>query len=114
MVSEPATSTPEVASGRFGIRLLGGFEIRVGGEPLEALRSGRARSLIAFLILHPDVAHARSRLAFEFWPDSSDGQARTNLRNVLHTLLTHPEVHDVALSAHVEPVAKGFRTLPTE
>jgi acylphosphatase len=24
------------------------------------------------------------------------------------------EVHDLALSAHVEPVAKGFRTLPTE
>lgn len=39
------------------------------------------------------MAHARSRLAFEFWPDSSEGQARTNLRNVLHTLRqTHPMI----------------------
>jgi len=75
------------------IRLLGGFQVRAGGETLEALRSGRARSLLAFLILHGDVAHARQRLAFEFWPDSPESQARTNLRNVLHTLRqAHPAI----------------------
>lgn len=73
------------------IRLLGGLQVRVGGEPLEVLRSGRARSLLAFLVLHAGVAHSRQRLAFEFWPDSSEAQARTNLRNVLHTLRrAHP------------------------
>jgi len=76
---------------KLDVRLLGGLQVRVGVEPLEGLRSGRARSLLAFLILHVDVAHARARLAFEFWPDSSEAQARTNLRNVLHTLRrAHP------------------------
>jgi DNA-binding SARP family transcriptional activator len=46
----------------------------------------RARSLLAFLLLHADVPKARQRLAFVLWPDSTEGQARTNLRNVLHTL----------------------------
>jgi DNA-binding SARP family transcriptional activator len=98
MVTEPGTSPLEVESGKLDIRLLGGLEIRVGGEPLEALRSGRARSLLAFLILHADVAHARQRLAFELWPDSTEAQARTNLRNVVHTLRrSHP-----ALDASLE------------
>jgi DNA-binding SARP family transcriptional activator len=79
------------------IRLLGGFQVRVDGEVLEALRSGRARSLLAYLILHGDAAHERRRLAFEFWPDSSESQARTNLRNLLHTLRqAHPSI-DAAL-----------------
>lgn len=75
------------------IRLLGGVQVRVGGEPTEALRSGRAQSLLAYLVLHREVAHSRPRLAFLFWPDSSEAQARTNLRNVLHTLRqVHPSV----------------------
>ena len=99
MVTGPAASPLGVESETLDIRLLGGFQLRVGGLPLDELRSGRARSLLAFLILHPDVAHARPRLAFEFWPDSSEGQARTNLRNVLHTLRqTHPVI-DASLRA---------------
>lgn len=75
------------------IRFLGGFQVRVGGEHVEALRSGRARSLLAFLVLNADVVHQRQGLAFEFWPGSSEGQARTNLRNVLHTLRrAHPSL----------------------
>ncbi len=98
MVTESAASPLVVASGPLDVRLLGGTRIRVGGEPLEALRSGRARSLLAFLILHADVAHARPRLAFEYWPDSTEAQAQTNLRNVVHTLRrTHP-----ALDASLE------------
>jgi DNA-binding SARP family transcriptional activator len=79
------------------VRLLGGLQIRLGGDLLEGLRSGRARCLLGFLVLHADVAHARLRLASEFWPDSPEGQARTNLRNVLHTLRqVHPSI-DAAL-----------------
>jgi DNA-binding SARP family transcriptional activator len=34
-------------------------------------------------------------LASEFWPDSPEGQARTNLRNVLHTLRqAHPSIDE--------------------
>jgi DNA-binding SARP family transcriptional activator len=95
------------AKNELEVRLLGGLELRVGGQPLEALRSGRARSLLGFLIVHADVAHARQRLAFEFWPDSSEGQARTNLRNLLHTLRqVHPAVD---ASLHVTPTTLQWR-----
>lgn len=91
----------------FDVRLLGGFQLRVGGETLAVLRSGRARSLLAFLILHPEVAHARQRLAFEFWPDSSEAQARTNLRNLVHTLRQAHPVIDASLQ--VTPATLQWR-----
>lgn len=42
------------------------------------------RQLLAFLILHPHQRHNRRHLAFTFWPDSTEQQARTNLRKALH------------------------------
>lgn len=46
----------------------------------------RAPSLLAYLILRPGTAQPRQRIAQLLWPESTDGQARTNLRNVLHHL----------------------------
>ena len=89
------------------LRLLGGFQVRVGGRTLEGLRSSRARELLAYLVLHPEVAHVRGRLAFLFWPDSSEEQARTNLRNVLHLLRSAHEVLDASL--HVTSTTLQWR-----
>lgn len=50
------------------------------------LESGRAESLLAYLALHRDAPQLRQRVAFLLWPDSSEAQARTNLRHVLHNL----------------------------
>ena len=98
MVSGVAVPPGQAEREALELRLLGEFQVRVGGEPVAALRSGRPRSLLAYLVLHPDAAHSRQRLAFAFWPDSSEDQARTNLRNVLHTLRrAHP-----ALDASIE------------
>jgi DNA-binding SARP family transcriptional activator len=68
------------------IRLLGQFDFRVGGQALAPLESARAESLLAYLLLHRDAPQSRQRLAFLLWPDSTEAQARTNLRHVLHTL----------------------------
>jgi len=68
------------------IRLLGGFELRRGEAVLPPLGSARAESLLASLLLHRGEAQPRQRLAFLLWPDSGEGQARTNLRHLLHTL----------------------------
>jgi DNA-binding SARP family transcriptional activator len=68
------------------IRLLGELSLRLGEAPLPALESARAESLLAYLLLHRGPPVPRQRLAFLLWPDSSEGQARTNLRHVLHTL----------------------------
>jgi DNA-binding SARP family transcriptional activator len=67
-------------------RLLGSVDLRLGDRQLPALESGRAESLLAFLLLHRDAAQPRSHVAFVLWPDSSEHQAHTNLRKVLHIL----------------------------
>lgn len=68
------------------VRLLGDFDVRVGSTPLGSLDSGRAASLLAYLALHRDAPQPRQALAFRLWPDSTEAQALTNLRHVLHTL----------------------------
>jgi DNA-binding SARP family transcriptional activator len=68
------------------IRLFGDLDVRVAEERLPPIESARARSLLAYLVLHEGVPQARQRLAFLLWPDSSESQARTNLRHLLHTL----------------------------
>lgn len=68
------------------IRLFGALALRLGGVALPPLESGRAESLLAYLLLHRDTPQGRQHLAFLLWPDSTEAQARTNLRHVLHNL----------------------------
>src|SRR5215831_19423438 len=68
------------------LRLLGAFSVSLDGKPVEGLESARLQSLFAYLVLHRDTPHLRQQLAFLFWPDSSEAQARTNLRQVLYAL----------------------------
>src|SRR5512146_1574469 len=71
---------------RLDIRLLGEFAILNDGVPLTTANSQRLQCLLAYLLLHREAPVARQRLAFLFWPDSTEAQARSNLRNLLHTL----------------------------
>ncbi len=74
--------------------LLGEFRL-THGERLVPIRAPRMRALIAYLALHPQATTLRQRLAFLFWPDSSERQARTNLRQLLHRLRqTFPAIAD--------------------
>ena len=68
------------------IRILGNPDLRSGETPLAPLESARAVSLLGYLLVHRGAAQPRQRLAFLLWPDSTEAQARTNLRHVLHTL----------------------------
>jgi DNA-binding SARP family transcriptional activator len=68
------------------IRLLGTLDLRLDGRPLPPLGSARAESLLAYLLLNRDAPLSREHLAFKLWPDSTEPQARTNLRHVLHNL----------------------------
>jgi DNA-binding SARP family transcriptional activator len=69
------------------VRLFGTAEVRSNGDPV-VLASGRALTLLAYLVLRRGVAQRREHLAFLLWPDSTEKQARTNLRHVVHTLRT--------------------------
>ena len=68
------------------IRLLGEFSVTVDGEAVNGLNSARLQSLLAYLLLHRASPQSRQQLAFLFWPDTSDSQAQTNLRQLLHSL----------------------------
>ena len=80
------------------VRLFGEVDVRVGERRVN-LESARAKSLLAFLILHADAPQSRQRIAFLLWPDSTEAQARTNLRHVLHTLRGSASELDGALDA---------------
>jgi DNA-binding SARP family transcriptional activator len=67
-------------------RLLGPVDLRLGEHQLLSLDSARAESLLAYLLLHREAPQPRQRLAFLLWPDSTERQAQTNLRKVLHNL----------------------------
>ncbi|MEZ4870049.1 MAG: tetratricopeptide repeat protein [Caldilineaceae bacterium] len=66
------------------VRLLGQFALQLDGAPVE-LNARPAQSLLAYLLLNP-VAHRRERLAGLLWPDSSEANARRNLRQALWQL----------------------------
>jgi DNA-binding SARP family transcriptional activator/predicted ATPase len=68
------------------ISLFGNLRISFGGRPVTAVNTNRLHSLIAYLIVHGDTPQPRERVAFMLWPASSESQARTNLRQLLHHL----------------------------
>ncbi|HLL78798.1 MAG TPA: AAA family ATPase, partial [Ktedonobacteraceae bacterium] len=68
------------------IRLLGDFSLVYADRQVTSLNTTRLQSLLAYLVLHRDVPQQRHYLAFLFWPDVSEAQARNNLRQVLHQL----------------------------
>ncbi|MEP0752771.1 AAA family ATPase [Trichocoleus sp. Lan] len=68
------------------IVLLGGFRLTYDEKPVTDVSGERSQSLLAYLVLHRGTPQPRQRLASLFWADSTDEQARTNLRRELHHL----------------------------
>ncbi|HEX6021854.1 MAG TPA: AAA family ATPase, partial [Solirubrobacter sp.] len=62
------------------------MDLQLGEQPLPPMDSARVESLLAYLLCHREAPQPRQRVAFILWPDSSEGQARTNLRKVLYGL----------------------------
>ena len=68
------------------LRLLGDFSLLYNDQQVTSLNTTRLQSLLAFLVLHRDAPQQRQHLAFLFWPDTTEAQARNNLRQLLHQL----------------------------
>lgn len=64
------------------IRLLGQFDIHVDGKRI-VIPSRSGQSLLAYLALSPGMAHRREKIAGVLWPDTTDENARKNLRHEL-------------------------------
>src|SRR6266700_3529605 len=85
------------------IRLLGDFSLIYDDRQVTSLNTTRLQSLLAFLVLHRDVPQQRQHLAFLFWPDATEAQARNNLRQLLHQLRqAFPAIeHFLSVDAHM-------------
>jgi len=67
------------------VRLLGQFDVQRDSRRL-AIPTRNAQALFAYLLLNAVIPHRRERLAGLFWPDSSEENARSNLRHELWRL----------------------------
>src|SRR5437762_3076546 len=85
------------------LRLLGDFSLRYNDQQVTNLNTTRLRSLLAYLVLHRDVPQQRQHIAFLFWPDTTEAQARNNLRQLLHQLRqAFPDVeHFLSADTHM-------------
>jgi len=81
------------------IKLLGGFCLSCADKPVVGVTTERPQALLAYLVLHRDIPQTHQRLAFQFWADSTEAQARTNLRRELHHLRQGlPDAHRYVLA----------------
>ncbi|HEY3310591.1 MAG TPA: BTAD domain-containing putative transcriptional regulator [Anaerolineales bacterium] len=64
------------------IRLLGQFDVRLDGKRI-VISSRAGQSLLGYLAMTAGTPHRREKLAGTLWPDSSDENARKNLRQEL-------------------------------
>lgn len=67
------------------ISLFGEFSIWIGQQAIP-LATPSYQSLLAYLVVHGEQAHTRQHLAFLIWPESTEKQARTNLRKAIHVV----------------------------
>jgi len=65
------------------IRLLGGFDLLSDGKALPRIATRKARSLLAFLVVHADRAFSRDALAELLWSHLDRTRALNNLRLAL-------------------------------
>lgn len=83
------------------VRVLGSLELEVEGRSVPVPAGRPARSLLAWLALHPGT-HPRAAVAAALWPDVLDTSARASLRTALAAL--RRSVRDTSLTTTRERV----------
>jgi DNA-binding SARP family transcriptional activator len=68
------------------VQLLGEFQLTYQGIPLLAFHQPRVQALLAWLLINRDRPQSRQQLAYTFWPDTTESQARNNLRQALYQI----------------------------
>ena len=89
------------------LKLLGGFDARLGTGTPVVLPRRKAQALLAYLALQPGQTHLRDKLATLLWGESTDAQARHSPRQALLAIKQAVPVHAGALIA----IAKDRVTL---
>jgi DNA-binding SARP family transcriptional activator len=73
------------ASSALEVRILGDPHVSYDGRTVR-FSAARTLPLFVYLMLHRERPVARDLLAYTFWPDESENDARANLRRHLHRL----------------------------
>ncbi|MCL4835126.1 MAG: AAA family ATPase [Caldilineaceae bacterium] len=68
------------------IQLLNGFALRWADGPVVTISAPRQQELLAYLLLRSGAPQPREQIAFLLWPETTDSQARSNLRRELFRL----------------------------
>jgi DNA-binding SARP family transcriptional activator len=68
------------------IKLFGEFCLTANGRAITGMPSERLQALLASILLHRDAPHPRQQLAIDLWADSTEADAKANLRRRLHEL----------------------------
>jgi two-component SAPR family response regulator len=68
------------------VRCLGTFEVVVGGVSITTVRSGKARSLLQYLVCHHQHPVPRQQLIEALWPNPEAFAAQSSLRVAVHAL----------------------------
>lgn len=68
------------------IQLLGDFHIVAGETAVTSLNTARLQAFFCFLLMQAHKPQPRHYIASLLWPNSSEAQARTNLRKYIHQL----------------------------
>ena len=66
------------------VHLLGTFRIAADGREMESFNHARLQELVAYLLMQCGAPVSRLHLAVLLWSDTTEQQARTHLRRVLH------------------------------
>lgn len=85
------------------INLLGRFRLVYGDTDITSVNtSPQLQTLLAYLVLHSEHSHSRKQLAVTLYPDLSDAEARTRLRQNLYRLhQVFPDIeHFIAVDSH--------------
>ncbi len=70
---------------RLGVCLFGGISLRLDSREI-AIPNRKARALLGYLALAPNLSETRERLVGVLWSEVDEERARGSLRQVLHTL----------------------------
>lgn len=68
------------------IKFLGDFQLSYDDKTVTSVNTVRMQSLLVYLVLHRHTPLPRQQLAFLFWPDTTEVQARADLRNLVYLL----------------------------
>lgn len=83
------------------IYLLGQFKLQADSLPIE-LPSRPAQSLLAYLVLNSGVAQRREKLASLQWPDTTESNARSYLRQALWRIRKALESGSLAAESYLQ------------